>query len=440
MKNPMTFALAEASRATAWTLLGLSLTAASEAAEPTPAREVITPTDAAAAQALNLSAQRGSLRFLGLDLFPRFGSSVRYDNNILIAPANGLGDVIWSLSPALAVTAGDLGLYLPASASLSQLRAMLAYGLIDDENQPQRFIGVEYQPDFNLYTEHSEFNYVNQTALFSAGYRLSRLSLALDQDYRHATTKSTSAGSLSTTDDFETRLHGRYQLTDKTFFEANGRYENLSYTEANLSGYQEVRGEGWFNRLVTANLTLGAGGVLGYLTPQRYLAQPYEQLLLRGTFRASEKLAAQASTGLEWRQFEGNQPNALNPVFSVSGIYRPTFNTVFTLEVHRRELPSPTSAQNYTQAGVNAGLRQMLFNRLAVGVSGGFDNLAYHAGTTARGPQRNDNLISAGLDISREFHRRWTASLFYTYTKDDSNVPTSDYGNSIVGLRIEWRY
>lgn len=427
-------------RTTACTLIALSATAALQAAEYPSPTGAVAPTDTAAAQALELSTQRSALRLWGLDLFPRFGSGVRYDDNIFIQPKNGMSDVIWSLSPALAVTAGDLALYLPASVSLGQLRSLLAYGLIDDENKPQRFIGVEYQPDINLYTENSENNFVNQTVLFSAGYRFSRLSLELDQDYYHTTTKSSYAGGLVTIDDFLTRLQGRYQLTEKTFLEANGRYQNFSYVETALSGYQEVRGEAWFNRQVTGNLTLGAGGAIGFLAPQSYLDQPYEQLLVRGLFKASEKLAAQASAGVEWRQFDGRQPNAINPTFSVSGIYQPTLNTVFTLEIHRRELPSPTDAQNYTYVGFNGGVRQMLFSRLAVGLNGGFDNVAYSANTTVRGTQRNDNLFSAGLDFSYEFGAHWTAGLFYTYTQDDSNEPIYDYGNSIVGLRVNWRY
>ena len=422
-------------------LVPLALASAgSHAADVTPAAQVPPPTDAASAEALDLTEQGSSLRWLGLDFFPRATAGVRYDNNIFIQPVNPQRDVIWNLSPALAVTAGDIALYLPQSVSLSQLRNMLAYGLGDEESRPQRYLGIEYQPDFNFYTDHSSNNYINQNALFAAGYRFSRLSLELNQDYQYGTIKDSYVGELVTSIDYLTRLKSRYQVTEKTYLEVNGRYENQHYVESNLSGFQEVRGDGWFNRQVTPHLVLGAGAAFGYLAPQAYFDQPYEQLLVRGMLAASEKLAAQASAGVEWRQFDGNQPNAVNPTFSVAGIYQPSPRTALTLEIHRRELPSPSTPQNYTYIGVSAGVRQSLFSRLTVGVSGGYDNVSFDASTAVSYPQRTDNLVSAALDVSYEIRSHWTASFYYNYTRDNSNIPTYSYGNSVVGLRLGWRY
>ena len=191
--------------------------------------------------------------------------------------------------------------------ALDQLRRLLDYSLLDDSDLPRRFLGADYTPGFNFFTKHTEYDNVDQTAGLAAGYAFARLALGLNQDYSRLAVKSSDIGGRITRAVYDTKLRGRYALTDRSAFEVNLGYYLLDYPDQTYQGYQEVRNEDWFNHLVGARLEAGVGAAFGFVYPQASANQTYQQLLVRGNYRLSGKVNILANLGLELREYDSDQ-------------------------------------------------------------------------------------------------------------------------------------
>ena len=410
-----------------------------QAADDATPRDIYLPPENASQEALNLSARKSPLRFLGLDLFPHAAAAVQYDDNVLISPRQPIDDVQWILSPGLTVAAGDVSAFLPGTVTLDQLRNLLYYSLVDVDYKPQRYLGVDYTPSFNFFTDHSEFDNIDHLARLSGGYAFSRLALGLDQDIIRQAQKNNSAGTRLTTTTYTTRLKANYDLNDRSSLEANGQYLNQQYEE-NYQGYQELRNEDWYNRRLGDRLSVGAGAAFGLVYPETSADQTYQQALVRAGYRLSGKLDLRSSVGVEWRQIDQGTADSPYPVFSLSGIYHPWYSTAFTLEAHRRDQPSPTGGYNYATLGFSAGVRQQLLSRFYANLSAGYDAIDYTQTRVTTASDRSDAYLTLQASLDYELNPHWQAGLFYTHRRDDSNIPQRTYANNITGLRFQWRF
>jgi hypothetical protein len=398
------------------------------------------PPEKASEETLDQSISRASLRFEGLDLFPHAAFTAMYDDNVLISHTNTISDLQWTLSPGLTVTAGDVAAYVPGCVSLDQLREQARYSLIDESTMPQRFLGLDYTPAFNLFTENPRLDYIDQVQGASAGYAFSKLALGLDEDFTRMDVKENEVGNLVTLSRFDTKLRGRYELNDQSSLEMNARYDWLDYPNAVYQGYQEVRNEDWYNRLVGARLEAGFGAAFGFVYPQASPNQTYEQALMRGIYRLTGKLDLRASVGVEFRQYDSGQSATTDPVFSVGADYQLRASTTLSLEAHRRQQPSYEGEYNYQTTGFNIGVRQQLSAGLSTTVSGGYDDDEYLRLGSGPSNNRTDDAFWVRLSLDYEFNRHLTATLFYTMRQDDSSLNQYSYTDNIVGVRAVWRY
>ena len=408
---------------------------------PALAQEIIVPSDTAARETLRLSSQESTLRLGGLDLFPHAAGQAQYDNNILISHTSPLNDVIWTVSPGLTLAGGGVGAYLPGSVTVEQLRNLLYYSLVEDVSRPGRFFAVDYTPSFNFYTDHTEYDNVGQSVKLSGGYSFSRLALGLDFDYTREALKNNYVGALTEDSVYDARFRSRYDLTDRTSLEVNGRYYYLAYDDPLYQGYQEVSNENWLNRTFADRLSLGVGLVVGRDLPQQSPDQTFERALARAVYRLSGKLYFSSSLGVEFRQYDSGESGNLNPVLGITGTYQLREGTTLNLEGHSLQEPSPYGGYNDTRWGGGAGVRQRLFSRVYVDASAGYDNIRYNFYGTQGQPSssRSDNYFSGRLTFEYEFNRHVVGSLFYTYYRDNSSYVAYSYDDTVLGLKVLWR-
>ena len=403
------------------------------------AQEVVVPSETAARETLRLSTDQSTLRFGGLDLFPHAAGGVQYDDNILISHADQLTDVIWTISPGLTLAGGDVGAYLPGSVTVEQLRNLLYYSLVTDIRKPGRFFAVDYTPSFNFYTDHSNYDNTGQSVRLSGGYSFSRLALGLDFDYDRAQVKNTGAGTLTQNSTYNASFRSRYDLSDRTSLEVNGRYYLLDYDNPIYQGYTEVKNEEWLNRQFADRLSLGVGLAFGFVFPNGSANQTYEQLLARAVYRLSGKLYFSSSLGVELREYDSGQANTINPVVSLSSIYQVRQGTTLNLEGHRADSPSFYAGQNNTLLGATIGASQLLFGRLSTSASLGYNNYEYTTTVPGSSTSRADNYFFGRLQFDYQFNRHVSGSISYTYYRDDSSSSAYSYDNSMIGMQVTWR-
>lgn len=400
---------------------------------------MVLPPENASQDAVNQSAGRATLRLGGLDLFPHAAGTVLYDDNILIAHTNALSDVKWTFSPGLTIAAGDVSTAFPGSVTLSQLRGLLNYSPVEDSAKPQRFLGLDYTPSFNIYTGHDRYDNVDSVAGLSAGYNFSRLVLGLDEDFSRLAVKDNNVGNLITESVYETRLHSRYELTDRSALEVNTRYCRLDYQNPVYQGYQEVRNEDWFSRLVGARLEAGAGAAFGFVYPEFSPAQTYQEVLLRGIYRLTGKIDLRTFVGIQFREYSSGSGDTLTPVFSLAAVYLPRPSTTVTLEGHDRVEPSCTGTYNYTLMGFNAGVSQQLSGHLFAGLDFGYNSVVYTLLGASPSHSRSDGCLSARLGLDYEFNTRSTAGVFYTRQQNISTLQNYTYYDNLIGIQLSWR-
>lgn len=402
--------------------------------------DIMLPPEAASQEALGESAAQASLRLAGVDLFPRAAVNVMYDDNLLIAPTNPLSDVEWTIIPGITATAGDLSLYLPGTVTLVQVRDLLNYSLLDDSSRPQRYLGVEYAPAVNFFTEHSEYNNVDQFAGLSAGYAFARLALGLEQDFAHMTVKNNEVGDRVTMSVFDTRLRLRYGLTDRSYAEVTGQFHALGYPDEIYEGYQEFRNEDWYNRLAGARLEVGLGAAFGFVFPESSPDQSYQRLLLRGTYVVSGKVYLRGTTGIEFRHYDSGQAGTINPVFNLSATYQPRVATTFTLEGYRQETPAFSGDYNYVALGFTLSARQQLLGRMSAALAAGYESVDYVRLTSGISNDRADDYYLIRASLQYDFNRHLSSTLFWIYRQDASNIDRYSYVDNMIGVRANWYY
>ncbi len=402
--------------------------------------DVVLPPEKASQEALAQSAGRATLRFAGLDLFPHATVTAMYDDNLFITHSNEVSDLEWTISPGLSLVAGDVSTYLPGSATLAQVRNLLDYSLVEDSERPQRFVGVDYTPSVNVFTEHSVYNNADHRAGLSAGYAFSRLAVGLDQDFSRVAEKDNEIGTRLIRELYETKVRSRYEFTDRTSLEINGKYTLLEYAQAAYQGFQEFRNEDWFNRQVGAKANAGLGVAFGFVYPDVDANQTYQQALLRGIYRLTGKMDLRLTVGAEYRQYDSDRSDTINPVFTVAGIYQLSGRTTITLDGHRLDSPSPTGDYNYVTVGVYAGVEQQVFGGWSVGLSGGYDSIDYVQLQTGASNNRSDGYFSLQANVDYDMNRHLKARLFYIRRQDDSTIETFTYANNMVGIQVAWRF
>ncbi len=402
--------------------------------------DVVLRSDKAAQETLEQSTGAATLRFLGLDIFPRAAVTAMYDDNLLIAHSNQLRDVEWTISPGVTVAAGDVSLYQPGSVTLGQIRNLLNQSLLDDSPKPERYLGVDYAPAVNRFTDHSQYDNVDQTAGLSAGYDFARVAIGADLDFSRLEVKDNDIGSLVTREQIDTKLRSRYEVTDRSAFEINALYRQLTYANNIFQGYEEFRNEDWFDRKVGARLEIDSGIALGFVHPQLSPDQTYQQALLRASYLLTGKLDVRARAGVEWRHYGARQSDTLDPVFSLEAVYQPRLSTTFSLEGHQRSEPSFGADYNYEIVGFSAGVQQQVGGQIYMELSGNYEHVDYVRLNSGPSNNRADGYFAVRANLGYEFNRHLKGTLFYDRRQDDSNIPQFTYANNMAGVRVAWRY
>lgn len=398
------------------------------------------PSPTAAEAILDQTAHEMTIRLGPVDVFAHAAASVAYDDNVLISHVDPIHDLEWSIAPGLMFALGDLSSSPTSPVSMDKLRSLLYYSMADDQSKPRRFLGLDYTPAVNLYTDHSIYNNVDESVRLSGGYTFSRMTVGLDFDFNYGQVKDNGVGDLVTVADYDTRLRTRYDLNERTSLELNAEYLGLDYIEPQYQGFQDIHGDFWLDRQFDQKLSAALGVGLGCLQPEFDPGQTYEQALIRGVYGLTGKSYFTASAGLEARQFGTSAPDALRPVFSLTGVFQPWANTTITVEGHRREDTAPFQGENFIQLGASVNARQWLFNRFYAGLGTGYDNIAYTDIETNNSQVRTDNYWFLIATFDYEFNNHLTATLFYTFRTDNSTDASVSYDNNIVGVRVGWKF
>ena len=361
-----------------------------------------------------LPAGENVLRYGPWDVLPRMRGYVTYDNNIFIQADDEQDDVIWTFAPGMLIGTGDYRV------------------------QESSAVFLDYTPSFNVFTRNSHQNSIDHDLRLKAGWRPGRYAVTLQQLYQNFSGPVLDVGNRVNRSLYITGIAFTYELSPKTSMEINGSQAVTDYDD--VSSYNEWNVAGFFDYALTPKIKIGAGINAGWADIQNAGNQTYQQGLVRVVYAASEKVDIRGSAGAEVRQFQSDEDDKLNGVFSVGGTYKPLEFTQILVDAYRRDQNSVVLAgQNYTTTGFSVGVRQEFLVKYAATISGGYDHLHYHNASPTVNASRRDDYYFLRAALDWRIMDRLSAGLSYLYRKNDSNSIYS-FENHQVGLNVAYQF
>jgi hypothetical protein len=312
---------------------------------------------------------------------------------------------------------------------------------------------LDYSPSFVFFVENSDENSVDHSAQMQAGYALTKLTLGLVQNFNQTAGGVVDVGSRVQQKNYNTAVNARYEMTEKTFLQADGSFRLTDYET--LTDSHEWSVTPTANYQISPKVTLGLGLTYGQLSVAeqgvvtnrvstnvvtRTRTQSYVGPTLRATYKTTEKTDVALSFGGEWRMYEDGS-DSFGPVFSLSGSYRPFDGTSFTLEGHRREQNSAViSGANFVATGASFGARQRLRDRLFGTATVSYENSDYEPTRGDVKTTRQDDYYLLRCGLEAILGRSWSIGLFYQYREDISSDESYSFSNNQVGIHAAWGY
>src|SRR6185503_63593 len=90
-------------------------------------------------------------------------------------------------------------------------------------------LSVDYAPSFIFFLKNDEVNSIDHSAKLNAGYAFTRLTFDLVQDWASTSGGVVDVGTRVQQNNYRTGFGARYELTEKTFLQADGSYRVTDY-------------------------------------------------------------------------------------------------------------------------------------------------------------------------------------------------------------------
>jgi Putative beta-barrel porin 2 len=362
---------------------------------------------------------------------PHIQAKVTYDDNIFIQPDHERADFIFTLAPGITFGYWELEAqrqdYLDETQDAGYL-AQRAHG---------NFLIADYTAYLLGFARTSSENTLDHDGRVALRWELAKLTLGATL---HAESKSEAdpdVGERVKIRRLAIDITSRYQLSEKTTV-GLALYNTINDPEGFIQT-TEWRAEGFAEYSVTPLIQLGLGVAGGRLSVTEGSDQSFEQILARAQYSFSDKLNAQFSGGVEFRQFDTSSSERTSPVFTLGFDWRPAAATEITLQAFRRVAASALNVdENFTLTGFEATFRRALHVGLQFSVTGGYHVASYTF--ISGGQPRTDDYVFVQPGLFYRFTDRLQAGLTYQYRRNQSNLERFSFSNNQVTAEIALRF
>jgi hypothetical protein len=294
----------------------------------------------------------------------------------------------------------------------------------------------DYTPTFLLYSDSHFRNSVDHLINLAGDTSYEDWKLGLAQNCAITSDPQIQTAQQTDQQTYLTSLKAAWQINSDNSLEL-GASQNLQYA-AGFTSSRDWSTLDWLNHEWGPNLAAAGGVEFGYTSVDAGANMTHEQLQGRITWRVAHKVNLSINGGSEFRQFlDSTNSQLITPVFGAAITYQPFEVTTLSLNGARNLSASYFAGQTAEATSINVNLTQRLLKRFFLGLTGGYANTLYHGATDSR--QDNYSFVSASLNTVI-LKRRGTVSLFYSASKNSSNVPGFAYSSNQVGFQLAYRY
>ena len=193
--------------------------------------------------------------------------------------------------------------------------------------------------------------------------------------------------------------------------------------------------------------------VEGQNASQAARSETYESINGRIGFLYSPKLSFFFTPGVEFR--EQSRDIAVNPIFGLGVSWAPRVGTSVSLAGNQRVQSSISLAgQDFVSTTFSLSATQRLGNRLSLLATVAYehadysqagngqtnDGFASSGGTDVTGEKRVDNLFTVLLGLSVALSPRWSATLSYSFSDNESNLPDFAFTSNRIQLQTSFAF
>jgi hypothetical protein len=379
------------------------------AAEATPPPDV-------AAEMLMQEPRIGLVKWGPFDMIPRINSSIYYSDGVRRLPKED--DVVVAISPGIMAVASDT-----------------AEGV-------GKVVSFDYSPAFLFYIQGTRGDEITHAGQMRARLLFPKLELGLNQGITMIADPDVDVSTRTRRNSYRTRLTSLYAVGEKTSAEINLGLSIIDYQSDAYSGSWRAANDNWFNYEYSPKLTGGVGVTLGYSEIERSPNQTFQQVLLRAIYAVAERVTLTLSGGGEIRQYRGDGVgDRVSPVWTAVGAFQPRDGTMVTLQANQQFQNSASlTGQDLMRVGGRVALRQRVYRRLSMNVSGTYYHSEYRAAATGVTASRVDDSFLTQIEFETQLGHRLRMGVFYDYQNNQSNLELYDYDRHRVGARVAWNY
>lgn len=298
---------------------------------------------------------------------------------------------------------------------------------------------LDYAPTISYYSSDEFTDTVEHSVLFSGGTTYEDWAFGFSQSYRKSDSPRVETGGQTVDDTFNTSLSALHQLNSKLAMQL-GLSQNLRFSEDYIDVFQWST-MNWLDYSISPKLSAGVGGGGGYVDVSEGFDSVYEQLMGRVTWRPGEKLSLTANGGADFRQFlNADLSTLVNPVYGLTGSYDLFENTTLLLSGSRQVSASYFENQVNENTRISGGVRQRLFEKLVLSLSGGYRQSRYIQVVEGFDLGREDNGYFFSSRLSTTILKKATVGIFYYWSQNNSDTQGYSYDSFQVGFDISYRF
>ena len=366
--------------------------------------------------------------------FARIG--VSGDDNVFIQPTNKKKDIYFTLAPGAAIGWGS---YEKEVKQLGQFEHYFELPDFEFGTEQQNFAFAKYTPTLSLFTKLTDEDALDHDALVAGRWQFTKLTFGLRLRFQTLSGPDVDVGTRVKRDILIASLTSSYNLSEKTSLELN--VSNSTYDYRNQQDFTESVLEAWLDYQWLPKTRVSIGTRLGDLSQAAGGNQTYEQLLVRLSYHATDKLNVLINGGEELRQAESGGSSGLNSVFDFGAIYSPFDGTSIYATASRRTTAAVSAAdQTITTTGVSAQVKQRFFHRFYLGIEAGYANSEYRSSSTGNTTGRTDDNFYGRSSFSFDITKYLSAESAYQYRRNDSSEKNFTFVENIVTVQINLQF